>query len=71
MDLGTCLIENNGESMVLGIFDAHLQFVLVDLIVAQDDMSFCCDELSNQAQPFAEENFTWTFPSQYLAWTVI
>lgn len=40
MDLGTCLIENNGESMVLGIFDAHLQFVLVDLIVAQDNMSF-------------------------------
>ncbi len=36
MDLGTCLIENNGESMVLGIFDAHLQFVLVDLIVAQE-----------------------------------
>jgi hypothetical protein len=29
------------------------------------------DELSNQAQLFAEENFTWTFPSQDLAWTVI
>lgn len=40
MDLGTCLIENNGESMVLGIFDAHLQFVLVDLIVAQDQYLF-------------------------------
>lgn len=40
MDLGTCLIENNGESMVFGIFDAHLQFVLVDLIVVQDNMSF-------------------------------
>ena len=40
MDLGTYLIENNGESMVLGIFDAHLQFVLVDLIVVQDNMSF-------------------------------
>lgn len=40
MDLGTCLIENNGESMVLGIFDAHLQFVLVRLDVAQDNMSF-------------------------------
>ncbi|MGY5263556.1 hypothetical protein [Lactiplantibacillus plantarum] len=33
--------------------------------------SFLYDELSNQAQLFAEENFTWTFPSQDLAWTVI
>lgn len=32
---------------------------------------FIRDELSNQAQLFAEENFTWTFPSQDLAWTVI
>ncbi len=32
---------------------------------------FWYDELSNQAQLFAEENFTWTFPSQDLAWTVI
>ncbi len=32
---------------------------------------FIDDELSNQAQLFAEENFTWTFPSQDLAWTVI
>jgi hypothetical protein len=35
------------------------------------DISFWYDELSNQAQLFAEENFTWTFPSQDLAWTVI
>lgn len=34
-------------------------------------VAFTADELSNQAQLFAEENFTWTFPSQDLAWTVI
>ncbi|MCT4443690.1 response regulator [Lactiplantibacillus argentoratensis] len=42
-----------------------------DLIVMDITLPFYWDELSNQAQLFAEENFTWTFPSQDLAWTVI